>query len=128
MTSKYAKHMCNVIVNGTGNFTAGRVDFLMVCMPFVLRDIVFHEVKLINKTIEDASSDSPWHSLDKVVDPWADATRACIAFLEFFTLARSYETCETALPEIAGRIEKLQETLLEVFPEKSGDVNLLSFV
>ena len=99
----------------------------MICLPFVLRDIAFHEVELINNKIEAARPGSPWHGLAKAVDPWADATRACIAFLEFFTLARSYETCETTLPEIAGRIENLHKTRLNVFPGKSGDVNMFHF-
>ena len=121
LTPKYAKHMYNVSVKGKGNFTAGRVEFLMVCLPFVLRDIAFHEVKKINSKIDAARPGTLWHGLAKVVDPWADAARACIAFLEFFTLARSYETCEIVLPELAGRIENLQKTLLDVFPGKSGE-------
>lgn len=93
----------------------------MVVMMFALRDLAFHEVKLINDKIATARPNTPWFGLDKVADPWAGAARAFIVFIEYFLQVRSFETCETAIPEIAMRADNLQRTLLEVFPEKSGD-------
>ena len=93
---------------------------MMVAMMFALRDLAFHEVKLINDKIKGAPRGTPWYGLEMVVDPWAEAARAYIVFLEFYLPARGLQTCETALPEIAMRADNLARTLLEVFPEKSG--------
>ena len=120
LTPKYANHFYNVCITGKGTFTAGRIENLMVAMMFALRDLAFHEVKLINDKIKDAPRGSPWYGLEMVVDPWAEAARAYIVFLEFYLPARGLQTCETALPEIAMRADNLARTLLEVFPEKSG--------
>ena len=75
----------------------------MVAMMFALRDLAFHEVKLINDKIKGAPRGTPWYGLEMVVDPWAEAARAYIVFLEFYLPARGLQTCETALPEIAMR-------------------------
>ena len=55
----------------------------MVAMMFALRDLAFHEVKLINDKIKGAPLGTPWYGLEMVVDPWAEAARAFIVFFEF---------------------------------------------
>ena len=57
----------------------------MVAMMFALRDLAFHEVKLINDKINDAPQETPWYGLEMVVDPWAEAARAYIVFLVKFS-------------------------------------------
>ena len=76
---------------GNGTFTAGRIEHLMVVMMFALRDLAFREVKFLNDKIAAARPGTPWYNLAKVVDPWAEAARAYIVFLEFYLPARLCE-------------------------------------
>ena len=128
ITPKYAKHLFNMSVNDKGTFTAGRVEILIVAYQFVLRDLIFNEVRDINARIDAAAEGEPLHGLDHVVDPSTDMIRVVNSFADFFTLARRFDTCSLTLPVLAERVKSLQETLLEVMPDKSGqDTILYSF-
>ena len=121
ITPKYARHLYNVSVHDKGTFTAGRVENLMVVLQFVLRDLIFDEVRKINDLIDAAPRGDPLHGLEHVVDPSTDIIRVINTFVDFFTLARRYDTCVETLPVLAKRVRALQEILKEIMPTKSGD-------
>ena len=121
ITPKYARHLYNVSVHDKGTFTAGRVENLMVVLQFVLRDLIFDEVRKINDLIDAAPRGDPLHGLEHVVDPSTDIILVINTFVDFFTLARRYDTCVETLPVLAKRVRALQEILKEIMPTKSGD-------
>lgn len=120
LTPKYARHLYNVSVHDKGTFTAGRMEYLMVALPFALRDLIFKEVQEINAQIDEAPVGSLLHGLDPVIDPSSDIICVINHFVSVFTMGRRYDTCAATLPVLAERIRALQEILLEVMPEKSG--------
>jgi hypothetical protein len=125
ITPKYANHLFNVSVKDKGTFTAGRVEVLMVVYQFDLRDLIFNEVRDINARIDAAAEGEPLHGLDHVVDPCTDMISVVSSFADFFTLARRFDTCSLTLPVLAERVKSLQEILLEVMPDKSGQYTIL---
>ncbi len=72
ITPKYARHLYNVSVHDKGTFTAGRVENLMVVLQYVLRYLIFNEVRKINDLIDAAPRGDPLHGLEHVVHPSAD--------------------------------------------------------
>ena len=51
LTAKYAAHFWKVFLEGKGTFTAGRMELLMIALPFVLRDLIRPELALIERAI-----------------------------------------------------------------------------
>ena len=51
LTTKYAAHFWKVFLEGKGTFTAGRIELLMIALPFVLRDLIRPELVLIERAI-----------------------------------------------------------------------------
>ena len=53
LTSKYAAHVRHVFLEGKSAFTAGRLEMLLMALPFVLRDLIDPELRLIEQAIGD---------------------------------------------------------------------------
>ena len=79
----------------------------------------------INARIDAAAEGEPLHGLDHVVDPSTDMIRVVNSFADFCTLARRFDTCSLTLHVLAERVKSLQEILLEVMPDKSGQDTIL---
>ena len=57
LTSKYAAHFRHVFLEGKNAFTAGRIELLMMALPFVIRDLIRPEIALIEQAIKDGQVD-----------------------------------------------------------------------
>lgn len=111
LTIKYTAHFKSVFLRGKGTFTAGRMQLLMMALPFALRDLLNQELAIIRRVLPRA----------EVEDPCPDMVRALNSFLDFFTMGRSMLLPVADLPELTNRHGIMLETLQDVFPEKSGE-------
>lgn len=117
ISSKYAAHFKHVFVHGKGTFTAARMQFLMMAMPFALRGLLTPEIALIRRELAGESA-----KLRTLVDPCTDMVMALNRFLDWFSMARRLSFPVADAPELQKRARKMSIELQRVFPEKSGQV------
>jgi len=121
LTSKYAAHFWKVFLEGKGTFTAGRMELLMIALPFVLRDLIRPELTLIERAI--ASGDIIRDAGNRVpvpADPCPGMIKALALFLDWYYLARQSLFPMAQVPELQRKYRAMKQAVKLVFPSKSG--------
>ena len=95
LTSKYTAHFKHVFLHGKGTFTAVRMQFLMMALPFALRSLLTKEFALIRREL--AGQDAKLRTL---VDPCTDMVLALNRFLDWFSMARRLSFPVADAPEL----------------------------
>jgi len=94
LTSKYAAHVRHVFLEGKSAFTAGRLEMLLMALPFVLRDLIDPELRLIEQAIRDGKVDKDARAPRRIGDdPCPDVIRALASFLDGCTTVCWRDCC-----------------------------------
>jgi len=122
LTSKYAAHVRHVFLEGKSAFTAGRLEMLLMALPFVLRDLIDPELRLIEQAIRDGKvdKDARGNLPEPPDDPCPDIIRALASFLDWYMLARLLLFPMDMAPELQRRAYVMKEALQLFLPDKSG--------
>ena len=114
LTPKYTAHFKNLFLGGKGTLTAGRMQLLMLALPFALRDLLGPEIALLRRELGKPATAS-------LVDPSTDIVQALNRFLVWFVMARQIMIPVADVPELQRLALTMKEELQRVFPEKSGE-------
>lgn len=114
LTPKYTAHFKNVFLRGKGTFTAGRMQLLMLALPFALRDLLGPELAHLRSVLGKQATAN-------LVDPSTDMVQALNRFLDWFVMARQLMIPVEDVPELQRRALTMKKELQRVFPEKSGE-------
>ena len=122
LTSKYTAHVRHVFIHGKSTFTAGRLEFLMMALPFVLRDLIDQELEVINQALRDGKvvDCDDGEQPEPPNDPCPDMINAFALFLDWYLLARMLLFVMSMAAELQRRCTAMKEALKIVFPDKSG--------
>ena len=129
LTSKYAAHFRHVFLNDKSTFTAGRIELLMMALPFVLRDLIDPEIALIEQAIRDGriDRDENGNLPEPPEDPCPDMVGALAYFLDWYMQARLLIFPLDMAPELQRRAFEMKRALQRVFPDKSGQISQWNF-
>ena len=129
LTPKYAAHVRHVFLDGKSAFTAGRMELLMMILPFVLVDLIDPELRFVEQAIREGKVDTNAMGNRPAApkDPCPDMVRALACFLDWYMQARLLLFPVDMAPELQRRAQVMKETLQEVFPEKSGQTAAWNF-
>jgi hypothetical protein len=80
LSTDYAAHFHDIYIDGKENakMTGDHMKMLMPTIPFMVRDLIAPEVKLINAAIDNAKPGSRLHGLPHVSDPSNDVVEVLI--------------------------------------------------
>jgi hypothetical protein len=123
LTTKYAAHFWKVFLEGKGTFTAGRIELLMIALPFVLRDLIRPELVLIERAIASGDIIRDVASGNRVplpTDPCPGMIKALALFLDWYFLARQSLFPMAQVPELQRKYRAMKQAVKLVFPSKSG--------
>ena len=129
LTPKYAAHVRHVFLDGKSAFTAGRMELLMMILPFVLVDLIDPELRFVEQAIREGKVDTNamGNRPAPPKDPCPDMVRALACFLDWYMQARLLLFPVDMAPELQRRAKVMKETLQEVFPDKSGQIAAWNF-
>ena len=122
LTAKYAAHFWKVFLEGKGTFTAGRMELLMIALPFVLRDLIRPELALIERAIAygEIIRDLAGNQVPLPADPCPGMIKALALFLDWYYLARQSLFPMEQVPELQRKYRAMKQAVKRVFPSKSG--------
>ena len=147
ISPEYAAHFLEVYVKKTENtkFTGDRVRFLMLTLPFVVRDLIAPEVFRyagicntysmlyndihgicqvydLNQKIRAAAKDrnSPLYNVPLVEDPSNEIAEVLIEALEWNMMSREWNVTVSDLQELHRKSISLLEMLKTHFPDRVG--------
>ena len=95
--------------------------YVMLTLPYMIRDIAGSERGLINAAIRSASQGDPLHCAPLVEDPCEKIVETLLDFLRWFLLIRRQELVTNEIVKCIKRGTKMMESLKETVPEKGGE-------
>ena len=122
LTPKYAAHVRHVFIDGKSTFTAGRLELLMMVLPFMLVDLIEPELRSIEHAIAENKIDRDTSGRRQAppVDPCPDMIRALACFLDWYMKARLLLFPVQMAPDLQRSVKVWKEVAEEVFWRKSG--------
>jgi hypothetical protein len=89
-------------------------------MPFVFKNLIKQEVHDLNEALRDGLLEEEWGA-EEFVDPTPKYMQILDIFNEWFCLGRSPTLRTSEVEHLAALGQRLQLTLKETFPDKTGD-------
>ena len=129
LTTKYTAHLRRVYLEGKSTFTAGRIEILMLALPFVLQGLLKKPFDVIKTAIRQQKVDkgSDGRFPDPPEDPCPDMVNAIAIFSDWYSMARMINLPLKQVPELQRRQQLFRNEYKRVFPEKSGEINGWNF-
>ena len=123
LSTDYAAHFHDIYIDGKENakMTGDRMKMLMLTIPFMVRDLIAPEVKLINAAIDNAKPGSRLHGLPHVSDPSNDVVEVLIQCMEWNIASRQSLIPEAELPDLQQKAVDLLDLLQRNLPDKTGE-------
>ena len=123
LSPDYAAHFHDIYINGKDNakMTGDRMKMLMLTIPFMVRDLIAPEVKLINAAIDNAKPGSRLHGLPHVSDPSNDVVEVLIQCMEWNIASSQSLIPEAELPDLQQKAVDLLDLLQRNLPDKTGE-------
>lgn len=129
MSTAYAAHFHDIYIDGKENakMTGDRMKMLMLTLPFMVRDLIAPEVKLINSAIDNAKHGSRLRGLPHVADPSPDVVDVLIQCMDWNMASRQSRIPEDELPELHEKAVALLDLLKQKLPDKTGEKSRWNF-
>ena len=123
LSTDYAAHFHDIYIDGKENakMTGDRMKMLMLTIPFMVRDLIAPEVKLINAAIDNAKPGSRLHGLPHVSDPSNDVVEVLIQCMEWNIASCQSLIPEAELPDLQQKAVDLLDLLQRNLPDKTGE-------
>jgi len=123
LSTDYAAHFHDIYIDGKENakMTGDRMKMLMLTIPFMVRDLIAPEVKLINAAIDNAKPGSRLHGLPHVSDPSNDIVEVLIECMAWNIASRQSLIPEAELPDLQQKAVDLLDLLQRNLPDKTGE-------
>ena len=112
ISPKFALHFLKVYEQGKSSFTGDRMMYIILVLPYLLRDIAGPELKRINAQAAGAQ---------QIDDPCVKVVETLLVFLRWFFLIRRPEHTMDEIVQGMHRGKAMMEALKDTFPEKSGE-------
>ena len=123
ITADFSRHFLKVYEKGRSSFTGDRMMYIMLTLPYVIRDIAGPEIQRINSAIQSAADGDPLRGAQFVEDPCEKIVECLLDFLRWFLLIRRRELLTTDIAEGIARGQTMMESLKDTFPEKGGELS-----
>lgn len=123
ITADFSRHFLKVYEKGRSSFTGDRMMYIMLTLPYVIRDIAGPERQRINTAIQSAADGDPLRGAQLVEDPCEKIVECLLDFLHWFLLIRRRELLTTDIAECIARGQTMMESLKDTFPEKGGELS-----
>ena len=123
MSTAYAAHFHDIYIDGKENakMTGDRMKMLMLTLPFMVRDLIAPEVKLINSAIDNAKHGSRLRRLPHVTDPSPDVVDVLIQCMDWNMASRQSRIPQDELAELHDKAVDLLDLLKQKLPDKTGE-------
>jgi hypothetical protein len=121
ITAYFSRHFLKVFEKGRSSFTGERMMYIMLTLPYVIRDIAGPERQRINSAIRHASDGDPLRGAQLVEDPREKIVECLLDSLRWFLLIHRRELLTTDIAECIARGQTMMELLKDTFPEKGGE-------
>ena len=123
MSTAYAAHFHDIYIDGKENakMTGDRMKMLMLTLPFMVRDLIAPEVKLINAAIDNAKHGSRLRGLPHVADPSPDVVDVLIQCMDWNMASRQSRIPQDELAELHDKAVDLLDLLKQKLPDKTGE-------
>ena len=123
ITAEFSRHFLKVAEEGRSSFTGDRMIYILLTLPYLIRDIAGPELRRINLAIHSASSGDPLHGSALVEDSCEKIIETLLDFLNWFLLIRRRELLTKEIAEVSKRGQTMMESLKSTFPEKGGELS-----
>jgi hypothetical protein len=122
VTSKFTASVMDLYVKNTNKvrLTGDRMKMLQLTLPFLLRDLLFPEVTLVNERIRNAPKNDSLYKLPFLEDPSDQIIEVLIKSVRWHMMSREKEIPIDKLDQLDALGKDLLETLKEVLPERKG--------
>ena len=123
ITADFSMHFLKVAEQGRSSFTGDRMMYILLTLPYLIRDIAGPELRRINSAIQSASAGDPLHGAALVEDPCEKIIETLLDFMNWFLLIRRRELSTKDIAEVTKRGQTMMESLISTFPEKGGELS-----